>query len=66
LVSHHGSESTFAKSLVSDLKGKISVVAYILGIALSFIHPYIGFAIYVLIAAVWFIPDKRFEKKAEA
>ncbi len=65
LVSHHGKESTFAQALGGDRKGKISVVAYIIGISLSFIHPYIGFAIYVLVAALWFIPDKRFEKKAE-
>jgi uncharacterized membrane protein len=65
LVSHHGKESTFAQALGSDKKGKISVVAYIAGISLSFIHPYLGFAVYVLVAGMWFIPDKRFEKKAE-
>lgn len=65
LVSHHGRESAFARALGSDRKGKISVMAYVLGISLSFIHPYIGFAIYVLVAAMWFIPDKRFEKRAE-
>lgn len=65
LVSHHGKESTFAKALGSDRKGKISVVAYILGIGLSFLHPYLGFSLYVLIAAMWFIPDNRFEKRVE-
>ena len=63
LVSIHGKDSAFAKALGNDWKGKISVVIYAVAIALCFIHPYIGFALYVLVAAMWFIPDKRFEKE---
>lgn len=64
LISHHGKESEFGKAIGKDRKGKASVVIYLLGIGLSFVHPYIGFGLYVLVAAMWFIPDKRFEKKA--
>jgi len=62
LVSIHGKDSTFARVLGSDLKGKISIIIYLLAIGLSFVYPLIGFALYAVVAAIWFIPDKRFEK----
>lgn len=65
LTTIHGTDSTFAKALGSDRKGKLSIVMYIIGISLSFIHPLIGIAVYALVAAVWFIPDQRFEKMRE-
>ncbi|HEV7620861.1 MAG TPA: TMEM175 family protein, partial [Flavisolibacter sp.] len=58
----HGKNSEFSKALGKDKKGIASVVIYLAGICLSFIHPLIGFGLYVLVAAIWFIPDKRFEK----
>jgi uncharacterized membrane protein len=63
LIRTHGKDSRFAMALGSDTKGKVSVVVYAIGIALSFVHPYIGFAIYTLVATIWVIPDKRFEKR---
>ncbi len=63
LVSLHGKDSVFAQALGSDYKGKLSVKIYAIAIGLSFIHPMIGFALYALVAAMWFIPDRRFEKK---
>ncbi len=65
LTSIHGRDSAFAKALGDDQKGKLSVVIYAIGIGLSFIHPLIGVALYGLVAAMWFIPDKRFEKIKE-
>lgn len=58
----HGKDSTLAKALGSDRKGIISSVIYVIGIGLSFIHPYLGFAMYVVVACIWFIPDRRIEK----
>jgi uncharacterized membrane protein len=63
LVDIHGADSAFAKALGSDWKGKISVVIYAIAIGLCFIHPMIAFTLYVLVAGMWFIPDKRFEKR---
>lgn len=63
LTALHGKNSTFAKLLGRDRKGKISVIIYVFGIAFCFIHPLIGFAMYVLVATIWFIPDKRFENR---
>lgn len=64
LTSIHGKDSTLAKALGKDQKGIISVVLYIAGIIASIlIHPWVGFSLYVLVAAIWFIPDRRIEKK---
>lgn len=52
-----------ASALGSDFKGKISIVLYIVGISLSFVNPWIGLAIYVAVAVVWLIPDRRIERK---
>jgi TMEM175 potassium channel family protein len=62
LVSCHGENSAFAAALGSDFKGKSSLVIYAIAIGLCFIHPWIGLALYVAVAAMWFIPDRRFEK----
>jgi len=64
LTSLHGKDSAFAKALGRDRKGLLSVVLYLLGISLCFLHPLLGFAVYVIVAVIWFIPDKRFEEKA--
>lgn len=61
----HGSNATFSKAVGRDAKGKISIVFYIAGIALSFVNQWLGAALYVLVAAIWFIPDRRFERQAK-
>ena len=63
LAGLHGKNSTLAKALGNDWKGILSVLIYAVGIGLSFIKPWLGFATYALVAAIWFIPDKRIENK---
>ncbi len=63
LIGLHGKDSTLAIAIGKDWKGIISVVIYAVGIALSFVNPWIGFGLYVFVAAIWIIPDKRIEKK---
>lgn len=58
----HGNDSLLAKAIGSDLKGKASPVLYIIAIALSFVNEYAACAIYILVALIWLIPDKRIEK----
>ncbi len=58
----HGKDSEFTNALGSDRKGKVSIVMYIIGIGLCFLQPLLGFAVYSLVAIMWFIPDRRFEK----
>jgi TMEM175 potassium channel family protein len=52
-----------ATALGSDFKGKISIVLYVAGIALSLVNNWIGFAIYVFVAIMWLVPDRRIEKR---
>jgi len=61
----HGKESALAKALGNDRKGKLSVIIYAIGIGLSFISPWLGFGSYTLVAAIWFIPDRRIEKNMD-
>jgi uncharacterized membrane protein len=63
LTNTHGKDSALAQAIGKDKKGFISLVLYIIGIACSFINPWIGFSLYVIVAAIWFIPDRRIEKK---
>jgi len=62
LTGLHGKNSTLAIAIGKDRKGIISSIIYLVGIGLSFLEPYLGFAMYVLVAAIWFIPDRRIEK----
>lgn len=62
LLAGHPADSTLAKALGSDFKGKISVVIYAAGIALAFLSPWIGVALYLAVALLWLIPDRRIEK----
>jgi len=61
LVAAHGKNSQFARALGSDLKGKISVVVYAVAIAFAWLLPIISCALYVLVAIMWLVPDRRFE-----
>ncbi len=56
----HGDNSAFTKSLGNYRKERLSIILYTTGIALTFVHPLFGCLIYVLIAVIWFVPDKRF------
>jgi uncharacterized membrane protein len=51
-----------AKAIGNDRKGKLSVLLYIIAIPLAFISPAITLALYITVAAIWFIPDRRIEK----
>ena len=62
LLRIHGEDSNFAKALGSDLKGNLSLVAYISAVLLTFMNEWIGVALYVLVAAVWLVPDRRFAR----
>ena len=66
LISLHGKNSTIAIAIGKDKKGIISSVIYVIGIGLSFLNSYLGFAMYVLVASIWFIPDSRIEKKLDS
>jgi len=62
LLALHGRDSVLAAALGRDLKGKISLVMYLLAIPLAFVRPWLAGALYVTVAVVWFVPDRRIEK----
>ncbi|MFA5058759.1 MAG: TMEM175 family protein [Opitutaceae bacterium] len=62
LLAGHEPDSALARAIGSDFKGKISVVIYAAGIGLTFVNPWIGVALYLLVAILWLIPDRRIEK----
>lgn len=62
LIFHHGQGSTLANALGRDFKGKLSVLIYAVTIPLAFATPWLAYALYVLVAVLWLIPDRRIEK----
>jgi len=63
LVSYHGKDSPLAIAIGKDSKGWLSVVLYVVAIPLAFVNERISLAIYVLVAMIWFVPDRRIERK---
>jgi uncharacterized membrane protein len=61
IMRRQGAQSVLAKALGSDIKGRISIVLYLAGIAAAFFSPLISMAIYVLVAVMWLVPDRRIE-----
>jgi len=61
LAALHGKDSKLAVALGSDIKGLSSSAIYVIAIPLSFVNPWIAFSAYVLVAVIWFIPDRRIE-----
>jgi uncharacterized membrane protein len=62
LIAYEGEASTLARALGRDYKGKASLVFYAIAVPLSFVNPRISLALYVLVALMWFVPDRRIEK----
>ncbi|MGE5172530.1 MAG: TMEM175 family protein [Betaproteobacteria bacterium] len=62
LIALHGRDSVLASALGKDFKGKVSVVLYVLAIPLAFANAWFSCAIYVAVAIMWLIPDRRIEK----
>ena len=62
IIASQGPESLLKKAVGSDRKGIISVVIYAVAIPLAFWYAWLSLALYVLVAVVWFIPDKRIER----
>jgi uncharacterized membrane protein len=57
-----GEQSVLRTAIGTDVKGKASPLLYCLGIALSFVNPWAGVAVYVAVALMWLVPDRRVER----
>jgi uncharacterized membrane protein len=62
ILALEGPDSVLARAVGSDWKGKISPVLYAIAIPLAFLHQAIAGALYVLVALIWLIPDRRIER----
>lgn len=62
IISHHEKDFFLRKSIGKGIKGKVSVFIYIIGIILSFYIYWAAILCYIIVAIIWFIPDKRIEK----
>jgi uncharacterized membrane protein len=61
IIRSQGPESRLKAAVGDDAKGKISVVLYLAAIPLAFVHQLLSDAIYVFVALMWLVPDRRIE-----
>ena len=62
LIALHGKDSVLAVAIGRDFKGAVSAVILALAIPLAFFRTWVSCAMYVLLALIWFVPDRRIEK----
>lgn len=62
LIRANGRESAVAQAIGSDIKGYASLVLYAAGVGLAFVSPWISYLLYVAVAVMWFVPDRRFTR----
>jgi uncharacterized membrane protein len=61
LVADHPIDSDLAAAIGSDTKGKLSIVLYATAVGLAFLVPLLACGVYVLVALIWLVPDRRIE-----
>ena len=61
IILRQGRETQLAVAIGSDGKGKLSFASYLIAIPLAFVQPWIAIGLYVLVALLWLIPDRRIE-----
>jgi uncharacterized membrane protein len=62
LARNDGEHSRLSRALGDDHKGKVSLLCYTAGIALAFVRPWIADVMYVVVALIWLVPDRRMER----
>ena len=63
IIRRQGRDGPLARAVGRDLKGKASPLLYLTGIAFAFVLPAVSYAIYVFVALMWLVPDRRIEKR---
>ncbi len=61
VLSEHGTDSLLSNALEKDVKEKLSTILYVLAIPLAFVNQWIAAAIFIIVALIWIVPDKRIE-----
>ena len=62
LIRHHGPDSALRAAVGRDFKGQLSLVIYVAGILLSFANRWVALGLYVAVALMWLVPDRRIER----
>jgi uncharacterized membrane protein len=62
IIQKQGAESIIKQAVGADFKGKLSIMLYALAVALAFVYQYLADTIYILVALMWLIPDRRIER----
>jgi uncharacterized membrane protein len=63
IIRHQGHDSLLARAVGRDVKGKLSPLLYLAGIAASYFLPALGMTLYVAVALMWLVPDQRIEHR---
>jgi uncharacterized membrane protein len=63
LIAAPGQTSTLAEALADNRKGTLSPIIYAIAVAVAFVSPYLSFALYVVVAVMWIVPDPRIERR---
>ena len=66
IVAAHPRDSALAAALGRDRKGKLSLAGYVVAIGLAFVNQWLSDVLYVLVAVMWLIPDRRVEKALDS
>jgi uncharacterized membrane protein len=62
IIAREGRGSSLAGAIGSDWKGKLSILCYVAAIGLAFVNQWLSDALYVFVAVMWLIPDRRVER----
>ena len=61
LIAYNGRDSRLAAAVGNDIKGKLSLILYLAAIVLAFVRPWMAITLYVAVALLWLVPDRRIE-----
>ena len=61
LIAYNGRDSRLATAVGADFKGKLSLILYFAAIVLAFVRPWMAITLYVAVALLWLVPDRRIE-----
>jgi uncharacterized membrane protein len=61
IIRREGRDSILARAVGRDLKGKLSPLFYIVGALVAFVAPWVSWLLYVTVAVIWLVPDRRIE-----
>jgi uncharacterized membrane protein len=62
IIAEHGDTSVLATAVGNDVKGKLSQLCYAIAIPTAFFHEWVSGGLYVLVALIWLLPDRRIER----